>query len=159
MNERIKIDSYLQSARDSFEGKPWYGTSTMRILEQVTDSQINVVPEGFQKSIATLLRHMLAWKIFVIAKLKGDAEYRIPEASSTNWDHEPIESWEAWQKFIVEIQEKHAEFLRHVDSLSDIDLDQQVEGSIYSKEYLIRGAIQHDIFHLGQIALLMRAVT
>lgn len=158
MSERTKIDSYLQNARDSFDGKPWYGTSTMRILEQVAESQINVVPEGFQKSIATLLRHMLAWKIFVIAKLKGQADYRIPDDSSTNWDYEPIESGEAWDRLIAEIRQRHTEFIRQVEALSDADLYHQVEGSIYSKEYLIRGAIQHDIFHLGQIALMMRAV-
>ena len=158
MNERTKIQSFLQSARDSFDGKPWYGTSIMQILEKVSDAQINTVPEGFQKSIATLFRHMLAWKIFVIAKLKGKADYRIPEESITNWDYEPINPKEEWNELKAEFAQKHKELMLLVEDLTDHDLDQQVEGSIYTKEYLIRGAIQHDIFHLGQIALIMRAV-
>ena len=156
---RNKVDSYIQSARDSFDGKPWYGSSTMKILDQVPETVINSVPPGFQKSIATLLRHMLSWKAFVIVKLKGQADYKIPEDSKTNWDFETLEPSTSWQELITEFHERHHEFLKLLQTMTDDDLEDQVGGSIYSKEYLIRGAIQHDVFHLGQIALMLRALT
>ena len=158
MKARKKVESYIQSARDSFDGKPWYGTSTLYILDQVSESTINTVPEGFTKSIATLLRHMLSWKVFVIHKLKGHGDYRIPEESVANWDYKALDP-AAWQELREAIKKRHTEFLLLLESISDTDLDHQVDGSVYSKEYLIRGAIQHDIFHLGQIALMMRALS
>ena len=158
MNQRSKINSYLQNARDSFEGKPWYGTSVMNILDQVQYEVVNTVPGGFQKSIVTLLRHMLSWKEFVIKKLGGQADYKIPDDSITNWDFTQLESETEWLALKMDLHKKHEEFLRLLDTLTDKDLEDQVGGSIYSKEYLITGAIQHDIFHLGQIALMMRAL-
>lgn len=159
MNGRIKIDSYLQSARDSFDGKPWYGSSILKILNALPVSDINTVPPGFQKSAATLLRHMLAWRSFTLAKLQGDADYRIPESSKMNWDYSDVESPEEWQYLIKQLHHSQDVFLSLLDGMSDEVLSHKVAGSVYSKEYLIRGIIQHDIFHLGQIALLSRAIS
>lgn len=41
-----------------------------------------------------------------------------------------------------------------LENLQSENLTEGVPGSIYNKDYLIRGIIQHDVYHLGQIAVL-----
>lgn len=158
MKERSEIERLIRNATDSFDGKPWYGTSTQSILARIPYRSINTVPDGLKKSIATILRHMLAWRLFAIAKLKGEAEYRIPEESEENWNFEIIKSEEQWEQLLQDLEVSQAHLLSEINTLSDEDLDKPVPGSIYNKDYLIRGIIQHDTFHLGQIALLIPAL-
>ena len=158
MNQRYEIGRLIRNASDSFDGKPWYGTSTLAILGRIPYSRINIVPKGFKKSVATILRHMLAWRLFTIAKLRGEADYRIPEDALENWNYEPVISEKQWKELIGDLKVSQRHFLSELNALSDEDLDIQVAGSSYNKDYLIRGIIQHDTFHLGQIALLMRAL-
>ena len=158
MRQRSEIERLIKNASDSFEGKPWYGTSTLSILKGIPCSSINTVPQGFRKSIATILRHMVAWRLFTIAKLRGDGNYRIPDDSAENWNFGPVNSEAQWEQFILDLKRSQLDLLTELKAMSDEDLDRPVPGSTYNKDYLIRGIIQHDTFHLGQIALLSRAI-
>ena len=158
MNPRSEIERLIRNASDSFDGKPWYGTSTQSILSMIPYEKVNTVPPGFKKSIAIILRHMLAWRLFTIAKLGGEADYRIPEDSVQNWNYAGVENKKQWEQLLRDLQESQARLVSTLNGLSDTDLDTPVPGSTYNKDYLIRGIIQHDTFHLGQIALLMRGL-
>lgn len=158
MKRRSEIERLIKNASDSFDGKPWYGTSTRSILAGTPYAIVNTVPRGFKKSIGTILRHMLAWRLFAIAKLEGEAQYSIPVDSRENWNYEAIDRKEQWEKLLQDLEESQSYLLAELRNLSDEDLDKLVPGSSYTKDYLIRGVIQHDAFHLGQMALLMRAL-
>lgn len=150
MNE---IERVVANAADCFDGKPWYGTSTMSIIDMVSYSQVNIRPEGFSKSIAGLLRHMIAWRVFTIKRLRGLAEFTIDSKSAENWNSSNVteKEWKGLLKLLKKTQEALVDAF---ENLQSENLTQGVPGSIYNKDYLIRGIIQHDVYHLGQIAVL-----
>ncbi|MBT8234575.1 MAG: DinB family protein [Bacteroidia bacterium] len=150
MNE---IERVVANAADCFDGKPWYGTSTMSIIDMVSYSQVNIRPEGFSKSIAGLLRHMIAWRVFTIKRLRGLAEFTIDSKSAENWNSSNVteKEWKGLLKLLKKTQEALVDAF---ENLQSENLTQGVPGSIYNMDYLIRGIIQHDVYHLGQIAVL-----
>ncbi|MDH3697178.1 MAG: DinB family protein [Flavobacteriaceae bacterium] len=150
MNE---IDRIIANAGDCFNGKPWYGTSTMTILDMVSYSQVNIRPEGFSKSIAGLLRHMIAWRVFTIKKLKGLADFNIDPESAANWDSSNVTEKE-WKGLLKLLKKTQDALVNVFEGMEAENLTEGVPGSKYSRDYLIRGIIQHDVYHLGQIAVL-----
>jgi len=46
--------------------------------------------------------------------------------------------------------------LDRVAKLTDAELDQKMAGKPHSVEYGVRGVVQHNIYHQGQIALLRK---
>lgn len=125
----------------------------MTILDMVSYSQVNIRPEGFSKSIAGLLRHMIAWRVFTIKKLKGLADFKIDPESAANWDSSNVteKEWNGLLKLLKKTQDALVTVFEGIDTEN---LTKGVPGSKYSKDYLIRGIIQHDVYHLGQIAVL-----
>jgi len=143
----------MANAGDCFQGKPWYGTSTMSIIDMVSYSQVNIRPEGFSKSIAGLLRHMIAWRVFTIKRLRGLADFTIDAKSAENWNSSDVTEKE-WKGLLKLLKKTQVALVDVLETLEIDNLTEGVPGSIYNKDYLIRGIIQHDVYHLGQIAVL-----
>ena len=150
MNE---IERVVANAADCFDGKPWYGTSTMSIIDMVSYSQVNIRPEGFSKSIAGLLRHMIAWRVFTIKRLRGLADFTIDAKSAENWNSSNVSEKE-WKGLLKLLNKSQVALVDAFESLEIDNLTEGVPGSNYNKDYLIRGIVQHDVYHLGQIAVL-----
>lgn len=125
----------------------------MTIMDKVSYSQVNVRPEGFSKSIAGLLRHMIAWRVFTIKKLRGMADFKIDPESAANWDSSNVSEKE-WNGLLKLLKKTQDALLGVFETLESENFTEGVPGSIYKKDYLIRGIIQHDVYHLGQIAVL-----
>lgn len=148
-----EIERLVKNVGDCFDGKPWYGTSTMSIIDMVSYSQVNVRPEGFSKSIAGLLRHMIAWRVFTIKRLRGLSDFMIDPESAANWNSSNVteKEWKGLLKLLKKTQDALVDALKNIEGEN---LTEGVPGSDYTKDYLIRGIVQHDVYHLGQIAVL-----
>lgn len=149
-----KIQGYINSLSEIFEGDPWYGNSVMRKLENVPHviGFKTCVPDSH--TTAEIVMHLIQWKKFALEKLKGNESWDIEVDSENDWPKIRIDSkdeWEGLKRKLVSAQQKIYEFLQRKD---DDFLDTKVPGRDYDCEYLIRGIMQHDIYHLGQIGLI-----
>ena len=149
-----KVQNYIRSMSEVFEGDPWYGTSVMRKLENVP----HVI--GFKSCIpdshttAEIVMHLIQWKKFALEKLQGNELHDIEIDSANDWPKIRVDSKEEWEKLkrdLVSAQQKIYEFL---EQKNDEYLEEIVPGRDYDIAYLLRGIIQHDIYHLGQIGLI-----
>lgn len=148
-----EIERFVKNVGDCFNGKPWYGTSTMSIIDMVSYSQVNIRPEGFSKSIAGMLRHIIAWRVFTIKRLRGLADFKIDPDSAENWNSSDVTEKE-WKGLLKLLKKTQVALVEALETMEIDNLTEEVPGSIYNKDYLIRGIIQHDVYHLGQIAVL-----
>lgn len=149
-----KIQGYITSLSEVFEGDPWYGTSVMRKLENVP----HVI--GFKTCVpkshttAEIVMHLIQWKKFALEKLKGNEAWNIEVDSREDWPAIRVDSkeeWESLKRELVLAQQRIYEFLQDKE---DDFLTENVPGKDYDFAYLIRGIRQHDIYHLGQIGLI-----
>ena len=156
MDTQIKELSHC--LQTSFGGKPWYGTSVMEKLESIDWRLVNDGLSG-SRSIAVLLQHMINWRIFVLKKLEGDAAYDIVIDGPNDWTEIHIGDQHAWERLKKELQDTQKDLLNLLNSASDALLVQKVPGKDYRFGPILSSVAEHDIYHLGQIALVYALLT
>jgi uncharacterized damage-inducible protein DinB len=53
-----------------------------------------------------------------------------------------------------EFENLHASIIKELEPKADVFLNDQVQGKSYNYRFLLNGLIQHNIYHIGQIAFL-----
>ena len=148
-----KLGYIINDLKECFEGKPWYGDSVMKKLESIDWRIVNDQVYG-DKTIAVLLQHIINWRIFVIKKLQGDAIYDIVIDELNDWTPRQVNNEQEWQTILQEIRDTQNEILTHLANHDDNLLDEVVPGKKYTFGPILQSVSQHDIYHLGQIAML-----
>lgn len=149
-NEVQKIISLLNR---TFEKNAWYGPSITEVLTGITqDLAQKRLPHTH--SIVELVNHMTSWRLFVIKKLEGDFHFKIDEQSNFPSDTD-------WNSSLEKLHTSQRQLLQLLDSFDPVALSEKVphEGYQYSYFTLLHGIIHHDVYHLGQIALIKKTFT
>lgn len=136
------------------QGSPWYGESVMEKLERLDYQMVNKVPTGLSNSIARLVKHMISWRQFAIEKLKGNDAYDIRLNTPDDWPEVNIQTEEQWRHLLQELHATQDQLFSQLRARNEEDLEQPCHGKSYSLGFLVDGILQHDVYHLGQIALL-----
>jgi len=150
---KSQLENIIQNLKTCFDGKPWYGISVMAKLNAVSWHIVNDAKyEG--KSIAVLVQHIINWRIFVLKKLEGDAVYNIVIDGENDWDKISIINEEEWKNLKNTLQSTQDRLVEILSNETDQILVQQVPGKTYTFGPILTSIAQHDIYHLGQIAML-----
>lgn len=148
-----ELEVIIQNLKECFDGKPWYGISVLEKLKAVQWQIVNDQTYN-SKSIAVLVRHIINWRIFVLKKLGGDVNYNIIIDGENDWDEVHINSLEEWLTLINSLQTTQNQLLQSLSRYSDELLQQKVPGKDYTFGPILTSILQHDVYHLGQIAML-----
>lgn len=151
MKEQLNL--IIQNLSDSFDGQPWYGPSLNKKLQEIPWEIVNDATYN-GKSIAILVQHMYNWRLFVLKKLAGDEAYNIVIDGENDWDAVHISSSEAWISLKHKLQESQEQLLQSLETQIDDLLLKKVPGKDYKFGPILTSIAQHDIYHLGQIAML-----
>lgn len=139
----------LFQLQNQFDGMPWYGLSTEESLENIS-AEAAVRRHG-DRSVIRLIRHMLAWRTYVLRKLQGDADYEVDIDSDADWPDDDAVSWEA---VLQALRENQAALLVALEQFPEEKLLEQVPGRDYRFAFMVEGLVQHEVYHLGQVNLL-----
>jgi uncharacterized damage-inducible protein DinB len=135
----------------TYKGKPWYGSSITKILSDVTEKVALWKPTENAHSIAQLVWHMTYWRQALIKKLEGDLDYKASMESEDNWiSPEKIRSV-GWKNILEQLQESQEKIVKLLKKQDDSLLEKPYYKAVIYHE-IITGILQHDIYHLGQIA-------
>lgn len=150
ISETYRITELLRRA---FDGKPWFGPSVMDTLSKVMlEETLNQLPNSH--TIIELLEHMIAWRTFVIKRLQGDNEFEIEQEES--FKHVSAMTSGIWQDAMQRLHQTQDNLLQILSQTTDEKLDDMVAGREYTVDKMLHGVIQHDVYHIGQIALLQK---
>lgn len=148
-----ELSLIISNLKDCFDGKPWYGVAVMEKLNQVSWEIVNEKTYG-SKTIAVLVQHIINWRIFVLKKLEDDLEFNIVKDGENDWDMIHISSQEEWNILKQELQNSQDKLIHALSKETDELLQKQVPGKAYTFGPILTSLAQHDIYHLGQIAML-----
>ena len=140
-----KLEFIINDIKECFDG--------MKKLEAIDWRIVNNQVYG-DKTIAILLQHIINWRIFVIKKLQGDAFYDIIIDTLNDWTPQQVNNEQEWQLMLLKIRDTQKEILEQLANRSDDLLDELVPGKKYTFGPILQSVSQHDIYHLGQIAML-----
>jgi uncharacterized damage-inducible protein DinB len=148
--------------RETWNGNPWYGDSSARILEGVTAAEAARRIAPGTHSIHEIVLHMTAWTEAVAARVRGQGA-RAPERG--DWPSVGDTTPAAWTASLAGLEEARRDLLRAIEETHEEDLHIHVRNYAppfadtgISRAGTVAGLADHDTYHLGQIALLKRAI-
>jgi uncharacterized damage-inducible protein DinB len=150
-SEIARITDQLTRA---FEGNAWHGPALFEILEGVDASAASRRPIPAAHTIWELTLHVAGWDGVVLRRLRGK------EATLEGEDNFPVvanASKAAWQEALQVLRHNHEELLNELSTMPDSRLSERVPGKDYDIYFMLHGAVQHALYHAGQIAVLKKA--
>jgi uncharacterized damage-inducible protein DinB len=145
-----EIDRIVRLLKKTFDKQPWYGSSIMEILLRVDPEQA-IIRLGDTQSIIELVLHMVSWRKFTTQRLLGDTEFEVTDEAN-------FPKPTTWKDAIDQLHQSQKALLMAVKQFPENRLAELVPSKILKYTYytLLHGIIQHDVYHLGQIALLQK---
>jgi uncharacterized damage-inducible protein DinB len=145
-----EIDRIVRLLEKTFDKQPWYGSSIMEILLRVDPEQA-IIRQGDTHSIIELVLHMVSWRKFTTQRLLGDTEFEVTDEAN-------FPKPTTWKDAIDQLHQSQEALLMAVKQFPENRLAELVPSKILKYTYytLLHGIIQHDVYHLGQIALLQK---
>jgi uncharacterized damage-inducible protein DinB len=137
-----------------FSGLPWYGDSMLDILEKIPPTLASVRVQD--RSMLLYLRHILVWREFTLRQLLGETSYTVEIGGELDWPIALPENESEWALALAQLKESQEHLLDALRRFPEERLPDIIPGRSFSFEFLVNGIAQHDIYHLGQISLLLR---
>ena len=155
-----EINRIVDQLEREHSGDPWHGSPLSQILQGVTHLQAAARPVTAAHSIWELVLHVAAWKNEVRRRLSGAAA---GEPQEGDWPPVGEVSEASWQAAREHLELSHRLLVSAVRDLRETKLfeptndvrDREVGTGVTYYE-LLHGAVQHDVYHSGQIAILKK---
>jgi uncharacterized damage-inducible protein DinB len=153
MREVERIADQLKRAH---EGGAWHGPAVDELLRGVTPEQAAARPVEGAHSILELVAHVEAWERAILRRLNGDAAqiYQTEE----DWSSLNATTEEAWAAARRKLKETYVALREAVLALEDARLDEPILPNMSTVYVSLHGAIQHTLYHAGQLALVRKAL-
>lgn len=153
MNKEVLF--IIEQLKDTYEGDPWFGRAVQKLLAEVDEKTAFEKPGG-QHSTLELLWHMITWREFTIDRLQHSPQMQLAYFEEMDWrelDHTEVT---LWKQGLERLQETQNQLLNLLTAQTDEKLNETVHERGYTFRKLLYGIIQHDIYHLGQIAYIQK---
>lgn len=153
-----EINAIINSMQEVLSGGPWYGKSVLEMLNQINNDVIYKKPNDNSHSLIEILYHMVTWAEFAQHRLERDRDTDMTALEALDWreTNPEIHTWNNGISQFTAATNKTIEILK--DSSDDI-LEEKVDFREYNFRYLLNGVIQHNIYHIGQIAYLNKLLS
>lgn len=148
---RKEVYAIIAGLREIMDGQPWFGRPLFALLNEVHPADVFKKPNQEGHSLIELLYHMVTWTEFTLHRLQGRQEPDLAALESQDWRSiDPLEH--TWSKGLELLRVSHDQIIQELLHKDDSILDQIVDYRKYNFRHLLNGIIQHDIYHIGQIA-------
>jgi uncharacterized damage-inducible protein DinB len=146
-----EIQSIIRNLQNVNTGEPWYGRPIYDMLDEIDASIVYKKPNKDSHSLIELLYHMLTWAEFSLKRLEGDTEQDMVAFEKLDW-RKIDPAVHSWEKGLEEFKQVHKYITTILETKEDEFLKEIVDYRKYNFRFLLNGLIQHNIYHIGQIA-------
>lgn len=145
-------EQFIQQLTEFYSGDPWVTENfENKVATLNADKALKRVP-AFNHNIAEIVAHMAAWRNFVAKKLQGDITFNITDNTESDWPNA-----DSWEEILNNFRQSQAVLIRSLNDFSDNKWKNPVPTRSYDFIYLVKGIVQHDYYHYGQIGCLIAA--
>ncbi len=145
---------YITQLQNIYDGEPWYGESLLDKLEPLEPSQAFALPIPGAHSIAQIVAHMLVWRRVLVEHLEGNTHFKPELDSPDDWNPASKLKAQGWEHLLVELDKNQQKLLSLLSLKPESWLDEPFQND-QTYRFLLEGIIQHDVYHIGQIGLLI----
>ncbi len=149
--------NYIKNFTQTYEKGAWFGDTYLEQLADVTEKEAFTPPMKGVHTIAELIAHVIYWRSPLIKRLKGDKDYVGSVEDPRNWPSLDELKAKGWKKLLNEFADSQKQL---VSLLRDVKPEffkgDYKPGAPW--DYVAEGIVQHDIYHLGQLALVKKMI-
>lgn len=156
MNTAIQL--IIQRLENVNNGEPWFGRALFIILGEVNAKKVYSKPNNSEHSMIDLLYHMIIWADFTLKRIEKDKINDLAAAEKPDWREINLKI-HTWKKGLLELKAIQKKIVSLLKKKDDHFLKEIVDYRKYNFNFLINGMIEHNIYHLGQIAYLNKILT
>jgi len=149
-----EISRIAQQLKLAYEGEAWHGPAVLEILSGVDARAAAARPIPNAHTIWELTLHISGWENVIRRRLGGEA---CTLSDADNFPDVKDKSEAAWRKTVDTLKRTNQELLAAMNATPDSRLADRVPGKNYDVYTMLHGAVQHALYHAGQIAILKRA--
>lgn len=148
-----EVQSIIRNLQNTLSGEPWFGRAIYPILEEADKSEVYSKPNNTGHSLIELLYHMITWAEFCLKQLENTSPQEVKEVESRDWQEIDPKN-HSWKNEMSEFRKNHEQIISILETKEDSILKEIVPGREFNFRFMLNGLIQHNIYHLGQIAYL-----
>ena len=149
----------IKSFESTLSGQPWFGRAVYEILGEVEESKASTKPNGTEHSMLDLVWHMNTWAEFTLGALENRSVEDMKKIEAHDW-REIDPKIHTLKKGIDQLKTTHnkiIDLLRQKEN--DAFLKDIVTNRQYNFRFLLNGLVQHNIYHLGQVAYVKKMLS
>jgi uncharacterized damage-inducible protein DinB len=150
-----EIDRIVDQMDRAFGGDAWHGPSLESLLDGVSAEQASQHPIAGAHSIWELVNHIASWNSIAQHRASGE---EVEVSDEQDWSAVRDTSDAAWKRSLEHLRECRTRLRAAVQKLPEHKLNDIVPGKDHSQYVMLHGAVQHDLYHAGQIAVLKKAI-
>lgn len=153
-----EINAIVKQMQDVLSGGPWYGKAVLIMLDEVSKENVYKKTNENSHSLIELLYHMVTWAEFTQHRLEKTRDMDIKAFEALDWRKTNPEI-HTWNNGIAQFTAATNKTIEILKVSSDDILEEKVDFREYNFRYLLNGIIQHNIYHIGQIAYLNKLLS
>lgn len=150
-----EIQAIIRRIENINNGEPWFGRAVYIILEEVNSKKVYIKPNDTEHSLIELLYHMITWASFTLKRIEKDDKMDMSVFEKIDWRNINPKI-HTWKKGLTEFKAIHKKIIALLKKKDDAFLKEIVDYRKYNFRFLLNGMIEHNIYHLGQIAYLKK---
>jgi len=151
-----EIDRILAHYDEVLSGPAWHGDPMWQILDGISARTAASRPLPGAHTIWEVVTHMIFWEEVATERLAGRRAGLLDERNFPPMPEPTEEHWVATLEQLRSSNGRFREALRRLDPTRLDDLSAAGKRTFYDEAH---GLTEHHIYHLGQIALLKKAVS
>lgn len=154
-----EITHILEQLNDLHYGRPWVGNSFHKMIEGVDEDLVFVRPLEGMHSLAEIYSHLTFWRKQALVKIKSGAGGKTDD-SKENWLDLGSLKKEGWDSIISDHDSSLSQYINLLEEKDDSFLEESYYdndfGGKYPYKFLVYGILHHDVYHLGQLGIVMK---
>lgn len=150
-----KINKYILQLEQLYHGGSWQAESFTEKLKGIDEATAFAAPVPGVHSVGEVIWHCIYWRTVLIKRFQGNHTYR--EETMQNLNFVPADELKkkGWETLKAEFEKSQGELIGLLRANNDSFLLEEYQPG-YSYDHHLEGIVQHDIYHLGQIGLILR---
>ncbi|PQB04544.1 DinB family protein [Aureitalea marina] len=157
-----KIDELIAQYHSLHNGQPWMGRSFHATWLQINEEVSFSKPIQGAPSIAQLVDHLTFWRKQALDKI-AHGQFEAGDNDPDNWKTNTQLKVEGWNAIRLRYASVLKDYLGQLSQRDDSFLERTYQDPDFKKDLtyaeLLQGVLHHDIYHLGQIRLILSALS
>ena len=147
--------SIIKNFETTLNGQPWFGRAVYALLDEIDSKKSAIKPNENEHSALELIWHMNTWAEFTLANLENRTDAELKEIEANDW-RQLEKTKHTWKKGLTEFKSIHKKIIANLEKRDDDFLSDIVPNRRYNFRFMLNGLIQHNIYHVGQLAYLKK---